>query len=362
MVIPTTATTALALVEPTPAEWSAFVERHSAGSLLQQEGWARLKAAFGWESTRVAVIGSSGEDQPTILAGALLLTRKRYGLAACYTPRGPLFSGEPTVDTLLISGLRRMARRRRAVFLRLEPSVLESAPDADTLHSWLLCQGLRPCDPIQPRSTVQLDLLRPEEALFAGFSKGHRADIRRAERQGVTVRVGGQADIAAFHQIMTATAARAAFDIHAEAYYRQAWALFQPRSCLLLAEVAGELVAAHMVFGGPQHGLYLYGGAIEAGLKAGANHLLQWAAIRWVRELGCTSYDFWGIPDALGQAASSADADERAALEAAAQSDPLIGVFRFKKGFGGAVVRYLPAYDDVLLPPLYALWRRRAEM
>lgn len=360
MTIATTSTQALALIEPTAADWAAFVARHPAGNLLQQEGWARLKAAFGWEDSRVAVIGLGGDGPPTILAGALLLTRRRYGLAACYTPRGPLLSGEPAVDELLLSGLRRMARRRRAVFLRLEPPLLEIAPEADTLHSWLLCQGLRACEPIQPRSTVQLDLMRPEEALFAGFSKGHRADIRRAERQGVTVRVGGQPDLAAFHQMMTATGARAAFGIHAEAYYQQAWALFQPRSRLLLAELGGELVAAHMVFAGPRHGLYLYGGAIEAGLKAGANHLLQWAAIRWARELGCASYDFWGIPDALGQAASCTDEAERAAFEAEAQSDPLIGVYRFKKGFGGAVARYLPAYDEVLLPPLYALWRRRA--
>ena len=29
-----------------------------------------------------------------------------------------------------------------------------------------------------------------------------------------------------------------------------------------------------------------------------------------------------------------------------------------KKGFGGRVTRYLPAYDRVYMPPLYALWQR----
>jgi lipid II:glycine glycyltransferase (peptidoglycan interpeptide bridge formation enzyme) len=163
-----------------------------------------------------------------------------------------------------------------------------------------------------------------------------------------------------FYAIMQATGARAAFGIHSETYYRQAWEGMQPRSRLLLAGLAGEIVAAHMVFAGPQHGLYLYGGAVEAGLKAGANHLLQWAAIRWARQQGCTSYDFWGIPDALGEAAFASSEDEQQALEAVAQNDPLIGVYRFKKGFGGQVVRLLPAYDQVYLPPLYTLWQRRA--
>ena len=34
----------------------------------------------------------------------------------------------------------------------------------------------------------------------------------------------------------------------------------------------------------------------------------------------------------------------------------------FKKGFGGDVVRYLPAYDRVFIPPLYRLWLRRGGM
>jgi lipid II:glycine glycyltransferase (peptidoglycan interpeptide bridge formation enzyme) len=53
------------------------------------------------------------------------------------------------------------------------------------------------------------------------------------------------------------------------------------------------------------------------------------------------------------------DAAERARLEQAAQVDPLAGVFRFKKGFGGRIVRYLPAYDLIYISPLYAFWRRR---
>ncbi|MCX7790867.1 MAG: methicillin resistance protein, partial [Chloroflexaceae bacterium] len=70
-------------------------------------------------------------------------------------------------------------------------------------------------------------------------------------------------------------------------------------------------------------------------------------------------YDLWGIPDALGRAATAPDEETRAALERAAQHDPLIGVYRFKKGFGGRIVRYLPAYDRVLLAPLYRLALRR---
>lgn len=345
----------LALVEPDDAAWDAFVAAHPWGGLLQGAAWGALKARFGWERRRVAVSDGRGR----LLAGAQVLLRRRLGLSVAYAPRGPLLADEPAADRLLLAGMERLARRARAVLLRIEPDLTEDHPRADALHTWLQLQGLRPAETIQPRSSVHVDLARPLEAILAGCSKGHRADIRRAERQGVAVRAGGEADIPAFYAIMRATGERASFAVHSEEYYRAALALHGARARLLLAEIEGRPVAAHMVFADARSGRYLYSGADEAGLKSGANHLLEWRAIGWARELGCLSYDLWGIPDALGRAARAADEAERQALEAAAQHDPLIGVYRFKKGFGGEVVRYLPAYDRVLIPPLYGLAVRR---
>ncbi len=348
---------ALAIIEPAHEVWQAFVDAHPQGNLLQGAAWGDLKAQFGWQARRIAVSDAAG----VIVAGAQVLFRRRYGLSVAYTPRGPLLSGTAHVDRVLLSAIARSARRARAVLLRLEPNCRETHPQSDQLHSWMLLQGLRPVASIQPRSSVHVDLRRSEEAIFAACSKGHRADIRRAERQGVQVRVGAAADLPAFHAIMVATGARAGFGVHSAAYYQSVWALHGPRARLFLAELNGVLVAAQLVCADAQMGAYLYSGALDEGLRAGANHLLAWHAIRWARDQGCHTYDLWGIPDAFGQAAAAATSAEREALEAAAQADPLIGVYRFKKGFGGAVVRYLPAYDLPLIPPLYRLAVRRID-
>jgi len=343
------------LIAPEAIAWDHFVDTHPQGGLLQRNGWGQLKNRFGWRAHRLAVYDHGGQ----LLAGALLLLRPYYGLSVAYTPRGPLFAYDPAIDQLLLAGLTSIARQARAVMLRIEPALTEQHPDADRLHTWLLLQGLRPAATIQPRSTIQVRLDAPEEQILAHCSKGHRADIKRAERGGVKVRIGTSADLPTFQEIMTATGARANFRIHDAAYYQQAWQSFQPRSRLLLAELDGQVVAAHLVFADAQSGLYLYSGAYEAGLRSGANHLLAWEAIRWARQLGCRTYDLWGIPDALGRATSAPDEPTRLALQEAAAADPLIGVYRFKKGFGGQVSRYLPAYDRVLLPPLYPLALKR---
>jgi len=366
------AQTALAVVEPDDATWDAFTQEHPRGHLLQSSRWGALKARYGWERRCVAVAGAEG-----LHAGAQMLLRRRLGVSVAYVPRGPLFAGDAEADTLLLATLDRLARRQRAVFLRLEPNTIEQEGDAAALHSFLLIHGFGPADPIQPRSSVHLDLAPPADRLLAAMSKGHRADIRRAEREGVVVRAGqNTADLDAFYTIMAATGARGEFAIHSRAYYQTVWELFRSgadtwavghdgilpyaeHARLLLAERDNTPLAAFLVFAWAGIGMYLYSGATEAGLKSGANHALQWQALLWAKEQGCACYDFWGIPDALGQAAAAEDAAERERLEQVARGDSLFGVFRFKKGFGGRIVRYLPAYDYVYIPALYALWRRR---
>jgi serine/alanine adding enzyme len=362
----------LAIIEPDANEWDAFTVQHPQGHLLQSSSWGALKQQVGWQAQHVLVVGPEGPQ-----AGAQLLLRRRLGLSAAYVPRGPLFGASTAANALLLTALDRMARSNRAVFLRLEPNVLEDDPQAGELHSALLIEGFRPATPLQPHTSLHLDLSPAPEQLLAGMSKGHRADIRRAAREGVAVRFGQRAaDLAAFYAVMEQTGTRADFAIHSRAYYQAAWELFHStekappllsqrerglggEGQLFLAEQNGATLAACMIFAWSGECLYLYGGSTEAGLKSGANHALQWQAIQWARARGCRLYDFWGVPDQFGLAALAADETERAALEEQAKSDPLYGVFRFKKGFGGHVARYLPAYDRVYMPPLYAVWQRR---
>ena len=73
-------------------------------------------------------------------------------------------------------------------------------------------------------------------------------------------------------------------------------------------------------------------------------YLIQWEAIRWAKQKGCASYDLWGVPD-----------DEEGNLEAqfSARSDGLWGVYRFKRGFGGELMRTCGAWDKVYLQAAY---------
>ncbi len=351
---------AVAAVEYTTADaWDALVASHPQGHLLQSWAWGELKGEFGWRPLRFAVVDGAART-PYPRAAAQILIRRFLGLAVCYVPRGPLFAGDPVLDQALLGVLRRVARRQRAAFLRLEPNILESASLADVLHSQLQVAGFRVAEPLQPRTSIHLSLAPEPDRLFAAFSKGHRADVRRAERNGVAVRVGATAaDLDAFYSMMQATAGRRGFGIHSRDYYRRAWELGGEAARLLVAnQKDGGDTAAFLVFGAGREGQYMYSASTAEGLKSGANHLLQWHAIRWARERGCALYDFWGVPEVVAGLPSASEA-EREQIEEQAKAHPLYGAYRFKKGWGGEVVRYLPAYDQVYLAPAYWLWRRR---
>jgi lipid II:glycine glycyltransferase (peptidoglycan interpeptide bridge formation enzyme) len=349
----------VAIREVSAAEWGEFVAGRPEVHLLQRAEWGEFKAKFDWQPQRLIVADAAGP-----LGGAQILWRSQWGLPVAYVPRGPVWAQDERANIALLSALERVARRRHAVFLRLEPNARDDGA-FDARHSALLLAGYETTEPLQPAASIQLDLAPALPDLFAACSKGHRADVRRAERLGVSVRVGtAERDLDTFYAIMQATSARANFAIHSREYYAAAWQAFGGASDnsaarLLLADLEGATVAAFLIFGSGAEAQYMYSGASEAGLKSGANHALQWAAIQWAKGRGCRSYDFWGIPSAFVDLETATDPEERARLKIAAQATGMEGVYRFKKSWGGEVVRYVPAYDRVFLRPAYWLWKRR---
>lgn len=328
-----------------PEVWDAFVATHPAGTILQTSRWAQLKATFGWDWEIVT-------PDPDISNGALVLYRSlplKLGTIA-YVPRGPLVDWDDMqAGTATFDALRAAAHRHRAWALWLEPERLDT-PEA---RAQLRAYNLRPVTrAIQPARTIVVDIAPEEDVILAKMHSKTRYNVRLSKRKGVTVREGTMDDAAAFYALMTETGSRDEFGIHSEAYYQRVFKLFLPshstpsgQAALLLAEVEGELVAALVVFALGTKAWYLYGASSNRHREKMPPYALQWAAIRWAKARGCTSYDLWGIPD-FDEETLEAQFTER--------SDGLWGVYRFKRGFGGQVIRCVGLWEQSL-HPLYPL-------
>jgi len=335
--------------DPSAAEWDRFVVSHPQAHILQSSAWGELKQRFGWRVRRVAVV-----EDGYLCAGAQLLLRPlfpwlRRGPCLAYVPKGPLVDWEDAYTTAaLLSAIHPLARKEGSVCLTVEPEVV----DARRLHARLRECGFRPsARNIQPRRTIHVDLRPSEGQILATMKSKTRYNIRLAQRREVEVRVADARDISAFYRLSRLTAERDEFNIHSHAYYQRAYDLFVPAGLarLLLAEYQGQSLAGLMAFACGPRAWYFYGASSNEERHRMPNYVLQWAAMCWARERGCETYDLWGVPD-----------EEEAVLEAEfpARSEGLWGVYRFKRGFGGRVVRYIGTYDYVYRPLLYPLYRR----
>jgi lipid II:glycine glycyltransferase (peptidoglycan interpeptide bridge formation enzyme) len=318
--------------------------------LLQSPLWGRFKERFGWHA-RPLSWRAAGE-------GGTLLTLTRA------TPLGPLVyvPGGPPPPAAAGAGISMLADLAPALTLQGADTSAGRPPRPTAVRfdlPWLvgeegpprnatgrLCRA--PVD-VQPASTVLVELLGDEERLLARMKSKTRYNIRLARRRGVAVAVATAAQalgapLADWYRLYRSTADRHRITAHSAGYFA---ALFElaaqvrtPELFLLSAFYRGELVCGIIVSVCGRMARYLYGASAPRYREAMANYALQWAAMQLARARRCRSYDLYGIPPA-------ADPEH-----------PWFGLYRFKTGFGGAIVHRWGCWDYALRPLPYRLLRR----
>lgn len=315
---------------------------HADAHILQLSAWGTHQSRFGWQVQRLAITDSGGQ----IVAGAQVLLRRlplRLGKRA-YLPAAPLFSADEAANDLLWRALRRCG----AAFIKVEPcDWYRPRPD---LPERLTRAGLRLSpETIQQPRTIVLDLGGTEDDILKRMNQSTRYKCRLGQKKEVTVRLGEAADAVQFGALMQVTAERDSFYARPPAYYQSVYEAFASSGevALLIASHAGQDLAAAMVFRCGETAYYLYGASSNAERNRMPTYIVQWEVIRWAKAAGALRYDLWGVPDA-----------DEATLEAnfEGRDDGLWGVYKFKRGFGGAVRRSVGAWDLVNNRALYALY------
>lgn len=334
------------------ASWNALIASFPGAHVLQTWEWGQVKSRFGWRP--IPRVWRGEEGQPA--AAALVLARSlSWGgladrLCVLYVPKGPLLRdwGDPDLRRRVLEDLRALARQQGAIFVKIDPDVcagegISGAEDplGRAVTADLLAAGWRFSDEqVQFRNTLLIDLQPSEQELLAAMKPKTRYNVRLAERKGVTIRPGTEEDLGLLYRLYAETSVRDGFVVREEAYYRQVWQDFLRAGLAepLVAEAQGEPVAAVVIFRFAGKAWYFYGMSRSAHREKMPNHLLQWEAMRRAKAAGCTLYDLWGAPDEL------------------AEDDPLWGVYRFKEGLGGRLVRRIGAWDLPVRPLHYRLY------
>lgn len=338
-------------------EWHVLVASLPQAHVLQTWDWAAFKQrTTGWIPHRYAF-----DHNGKIVAAASVLQRKIGPLSLVYIPKGPLFVTQD-IDVIREVLQALVNIYRWAIWIKIDPDVViatglppEAEPDDEqpyqandvgqVFKQMLTDTGWRfSDDQVQFRNTLTLDLMQSEDGLLAGMSQSTRRKIRQADKHGVTVRAGTEADLRPLYDIYAVTGQRQDFIIRPWEYYYDLWTTFMKVGLahVLVAEHEGKVLAGCVLFHFAERVWYFYGMSSNTYRDLQPNYGLQWAALRWAKEQGYHTYDWWGAPNEFNE------------------QDPMWGVYRFKRGFGSTIVQTVGAWDYAPIPPLYWLYTRAA--
>lgn len=327
---------------PSPQEWDQYVAQQPRAHVLQRFAWGELKRAYGWTADRIAL-----SENGHMVAGAQLLFRPlpmRLGSMA-YLAMGPY--GSETVSSQLWQAIDQCARQHHAAFLKWEPGIYRTD---ETFPNFAALGCRESPQTVQPPRTILIDITGDDDTILARMNQGTRRKIRQSQKNGIRYYQASRDEVRIFTDMMHTTGERNAFGVHEPGYYQLAYDLFVPSgdAALIVAEHDGEALAGIMVFAAGKTAWYLYGASSNIKRNLMAAYGVQWAAIQWAKQRGCTTYDLWGIPD-----------EDEATLEAQFEqrSDGLWGVYGFKRGWGGEVVRSAGAWDKVYNPIIYMAYK-----
>lgn len=314
----------------TITDYESFVSSCKNVSFMQSEKWAVLKK--NWKSEQIIVRDGFGNIEGTMQ----ILIKKIPLLNTCfmYSPRGPVCDPHDAYTLRrLIESAKLTAEKYHAFMLKIDPMI--SCDDFEAIND-LKSLGFRYNPDMPEDNSVQsllnyvLDLKgRDKETVFNSFRSKCRYNIRLAKRRGVECDYHNSS-LDAFYDIMQETGKRDGFEIRSKQYFAEMLSAFGENARLYMCYTPeGEEISGALAIRYADRVSYVYGGSSARHRDMMPNYLMQWKMISWAIESGCSTYDFMGVPHCYEK------------------SHPNYGVYRFKKGFNGRVVRYAGEFDYI---------------
>jgi peptidoglycan pentaglycine glycine transferase (the first glycine) len=340
-------------VEWDKQHWDNTVSQLPGVHILQSWKWGEIKAKYGWSVSRYIW---SNKDKK-IIAAAQVLQRNirllKIGplVKVIYIPRGPLMDWEDAdLIKIVLNDLIKYSKSIHSIFIKIDPEVLTAddvkdslSQERDSIIKDLKNLGWRlSSEQIQFRNSFWLNLKPTEEDLLSAMKQKTRYNIRLAERKDIKVRGANESDFSMLYDLYTQTSIRDGFIIRPKKYYFTVWKLLfeNNKACGLIAEFENIPIAAIILFYFGKKAWYFYGMSSDKHRDKMPNYLLQWEAIKLIKQLGCTEYDLWGAPDTTHE------------------DDKMWGVYRFKQGLGGELIHTIGAWDYPINPSNYLIYNK----
>ncbi len=352
-----------------PAAWDAFLASQRYAPFLQSWTMGDVYNDIGQTPVRLQVTQDS--KIVGICFAHLVPARRGRHLSV---PYGPVFAESlrpedfTAIAAPLIAALKQAAKEHSCAFLRLSPFLRDI--DQKAFENMCTSAGAR----VRPsplhllaEHVWYLPLTTPDswdhatgktaltprdpDEIFKNFRATTRNLVRRAEKDGVTIRASSDPvrdTDEHFIRLHDETRKRHAFTPYSNTFFRSQVRRFAARKecTVYLAEYQNQVIAASIHMHACGETSYHHGASADAFKKIPSSYLLQWTAIRDALVRGDRVYNFWGI----------APTTEQDGTVRPQKDHPFAGVTLFKTGFGGSLMPLMHCVD-IPLSTLYYITR-----
>ena len=183
------------------------------------------------------------------------------------------------------------------------------------------------------------------------MNKKTRYNTRLSEKKGLSIKQTiDKGALDTFWELLKETERREAISMYDFSYYRklinilgEGVAGYSKRHAvanLWLVSLGDMALASAIVILFGNTAYYLYGSSESKNRNFMAPYFMHWNIIKWAKEHGYTSYDFWGVKPPRASALH-----------------PWTGITRFKAGFGGKLFEYIGTFTFPYSRRWYNIYR-----
>lgn len=265
-------------VSPAPsADWDAFARAQSEASVYFDSGWTLLaKEVFGH---RVYFI--EARDGAGVLQGILPLVQQR-GLLGNFATSIPFFNyggalaADDTTALALMERARQLAEELGCAYLELRD--VQTRPGEWRVRT--------------DKVSMILQLPATVDALGKSLGSKLRSQVKRAEREVITVRVGGAELVDAFYTVFAQNMRDLGTPVYPRKFFDAIVRRFPDRTRLVVIEQASRPAAAGFLVLDRGRAEIPWAACRADAKPLGLNMRLYWEVLSVSIAHGCSSFDF----------------------------------------------------------------------
>ncbi|MBR5939017.1 peptidoglycan bridge formation glycyltransferase FemA/FemB family protein [Candidatus Saccharibacteria bacterium] len=301
--------------------WDEVVKKFPEANFLQSPKYGKMNELIG-DKVIFEDFGGKGH--------ALMIVRDAKRGRYLEIPCGPLIDWKnKSAVAAMRARIIEIAKANKCVFVRVRPQLMA------TPENLKLLQGLgfrKSPMHLAAEHTVMIDLTKPTDTLLAEMRRQTRYEVRRAEKQGITVTKDNSEELfREFHSEQAKTAKRQGFVPPSLKVLMAESEDFGDSAEIYVAKTAeGEAIAYGLIIGGGEEADYYEAASTDLNRKLPGAYALLWQAMKDLKEAGYKRFNLWGIAPA-GQ-----------------PHHRYAGVTTFKTGFSDGIVEFVPAHDLVI--------------